>query len=57
MIKPYSWLIPLGLSIYLLVWIVLPLIRKQDDPVYIASLRAGGGIPLSACIWLIWWLI
>ena len=53
----YTWLLPAGVMVYLAIWIVLPLVRKQPGAGLVVGLRAGGGVALSAAVWLIWWLV
>ena len=50
---PY-WTIPLGITIWMLVWIYLGL---RSGGVVVMQMRAVGGVLLSLAVWLIWWLM
>lgn len=50
------WLLPFALTIYLSGWVYLGGKSDAQEQRTIRLMRAGGAIPLSLSIWLIWWL-
>ncbi len=50
---PY-WIIPLGITLWMAVWIAL---GQRSGGTLIMQMRAVGGVLLSASVWLIWWLM
>lgn len=59
-ISELSWLLPLSATLILLAWIWRGRPATQDQQTLgysVLLMRAGGGIPLSGALWLIWWLV
>ncbi len=50
---PY-WSIPLGITIWMLVWIYL---GQRSGGAVVMQMRAVGGVLLSLAVWLIWYLM
>ena len=49
-----GWLIPMGITIWMIVWIAL---GYRSGGTLVMQMRAVGGVPLSLSVWLIWWLM
>jgi hypothetical protein len=56
-LEEYVWTLPLALTLGLAFWVWRGRPMQPGDDYLILQMRAGGAIPLSLCLWLIWWLM